>query len=262
MRLTPREQDRLPIFLAAQLARSRRERGLRLNVPEAAALVATPSARRPATAPRLAEASSRRRRCSGPTTCCPASPTCVTEVRSRPCSTTAPGSRGRTTRSAAAASATPRPARCCRRPSRPGARAARRPRSTVTQHRGGARSPSPATSTSSRPTRGCASTGPAAYGRRLHVPAGSSGAVRPGRAPRGRAGRHRRRPGGDRLRRAGRRAARRARRARGGARAGRARLRLHDEGPECVDRETRDAYAPVYGADRRRPRPARRHRAA
>ena len=39
MRLTPREQDRLTIFLAAQLARTRRERGLQLNVPEAAALI-------------------------------------------------------------------------------------------------------------------------------------------------------------------------------------------------------------------------------
>jgi urease subunit gamma/beta len=39
MRLTPREQDRLTIFLAAQLARARRERGLLLNVPEASALI-------------------------------------------------------------------------------------------------------------------------------------------------------------------------------------------------------------------------------
>ena len=40
MRLTPTEQDRLLIFTAAQLARSRRARGLRLNVPEATALIA------------------------------------------------------------------------------------------------------------------------------------------------------------------------------------------------------------------------------
>jgi urease subunit gamma/beta len=39
MRLTPREQDRLTIFLAAELARARRARGLRLNVPEATALI-------------------------------------------------------------------------------------------------------------------------------------------------------------------------------------------------------------------------------
>jgi len=40
MRLTPTERDRLLIFSAAELARSRRARGLRLNVPEATALVA------------------------------------------------------------------------------------------------------------------------------------------------------------------------------------------------------------------------------
>ncbi|HEY6796458.1 MAG TPA: urease subunit gamma [Kineosporiaceae bacterium] len=40
MLLTPTERDRLLIFTAAQLARSRRARGLRLNVPEAVALVA------------------------------------------------------------------------------------------------------------------------------------------------------------------------------------------------------------------------------
>ena len=40
MRLLPREQDRLLLFLAAELARRRRERGLRLNQAEAVALVA------------------------------------------------------------------------------------------------------------------------------------------------------------------------------------------------------------------------------
>ena len=40
MRLIPREQDRLLLFLAAELARRRRERGLRLNQAEAAALIA------------------------------------------------------------------------------------------------------------------------------------------------------------------------------------------------------------------------------
>lgn len=40
MLLTPGEQDRLLLFTAAQLARSRRARGLRLNAPEATALVA------------------------------------------------------------------------------------------------------------------------------------------------------------------------------------------------------------------------------
>lgn len=40
MRLTPREQDRLTIFTAAELARRRRARGLRLNQPEVVALIA------------------------------------------------------------------------------------------------------------------------------------------------------------------------------------------------------------------------------
>lgn len=40
MRLTPTERDRLLIFTAAELARARRARGLRLNAPEATALIA------------------------------------------------------------------------------------------------------------------------------------------------------------------------------------------------------------------------------
>jgi urease subunit gamma/beta len=40
MMLTPTEMERLTIFTAAQLARRRRERGLRLNHPEAVALIA------------------------------------------------------------------------------------------------------------------------------------------------------------------------------------------------------------------------------
>jgi urease subunit gamma/beta len=40
MRLTPTERDRLLIFTAAELARSRRARGLQLNAPEATALIA------------------------------------------------------------------------------------------------------------------------------------------------------------------------------------------------------------------------------
>jgi urease gamma subunit len=39
MRLTPHEQDRLMIHVAADVARSRRERGLRLNHPEAVAIL-------------------------------------------------------------------------------------------------------------------------------------------------------------------------------------------------------------------------------
>jgi len=37
--LTPREQDKLLVFMAAEVARRRRARGLRLNYPEALALI-------------------------------------------------------------------------------------------------------------------------------------------------------------------------------------------------------------------------------
>ena len=40
MQLTPSERDRLLLFTVAELARARRARGLRLNVPEATALIA------------------------------------------------------------------------------------------------------------------------------------------------------------------------------------------------------------------------------
>ena len=39
MRLTPQERDKLMIFGAAQVARARKERGLKLNLPEATALI-------------------------------------------------------------------------------------------------------------------------------------------------------------------------------------------------------------------------------
>jgi urease subunit gamma len=37
--LTPRETEKLTIFMAAEVARRRRARGLKLNVPEATALI-------------------------------------------------------------------------------------------------------------------------------------------------------------------------------------------------------------------------------
>ncbi len=39
MHLTPREVDKLLIFVAAEVSRRRRERGLKLNYPEAMALI-------------------------------------------------------------------------------------------------------------------------------------------------------------------------------------------------------------------------------
>ncbi len=39
MHLTPQERDKLLIFVAAELARARQARGLKLNVPQATALI-------------------------------------------------------------------------------------------------------------------------------------------------------------------------------------------------------------------------------
>ena len=39
MMLTPREQEKLLIYVAADLARKRKDRGLKLNIPESIALV-------------------------------------------------------------------------------------------------------------------------------------------------------------------------------------------------------------------------------
>jgi urease subunit gamma len=39
LHLTPREQDKLMIFVASELARKRRARGLKLNYPEAMAIL-------------------------------------------------------------------------------------------------------------------------------------------------------------------------------------------------------------------------------
>lgn len=41
MHLTPREQEKLLVFLAAELARKRRARGLKLNYPEAVAIISS-----------------------------------------------------------------------------------------------------------------------------------------------------------------------------------------------------------------------------
>ncbi len=39
MQLSPQERDKLLIFVAAQVARERKKRGVKLNVPEATALI-------------------------------------------------------------------------------------------------------------------------------------------------------------------------------------------------------------------------------
>ena len=74
MHLTPKEIDRLLLFQAAELARRRRGRGLRLNYPEACALISDEicegarDGRSVAELMELGRAASSRR-----TTCCPAS---------------------------------------------------------------------------------------------------------------------------------------------------------------------------------------------
>jgi urease subunit gamma/beta len=66
MRLTPGERDRLLLFAAAELARTRRARGLRLNAPEATALVADVVAEAARDGLRLVDAVERGRSVLGP----------------------------------------------------------------------------------------------------------------------------------------------------------------------------------------------------
>ncbi|WP_460069796.1 urease subunit gamma [Streptomyces sp. YKOK-I1] len=80
MRLTPTERDRLLLFGAAELARARRARGLRLNVPEATALVADTVCEAARDGLRLAEAIERARSVLGPDDVLPGVADIVTEV--------------------------------------------------------------------------------------------------------------------------------------------------------------------------------------
>ncbi|MCI3933274.1 urease subunit gamma [Streptomyces sp. AN091965] len=80
MRLTPTERDRLLLFGAAELARARRARGLRLNVPEATALIADTVCEAARDGARLAEAVERARAVLGPDDVLPGVADVVTEV--------------------------------------------------------------------------------------------------------------------------------------------------------------------------------------
>lgn len=80
MRLTPTERDRLLLFGAAELARARRARGLRLNVPEATALIADTACEAARDGARLAEAIERARSVLGPDDVLPGVADVVTEV--------------------------------------------------------------------------------------------------------------------------------------------------------------------------------------
>jgi len=66
MRLTPTERDRLLLFNAAELARARRARGLKMNVPEATALVSDAVIEAARDGKRLAEALAAGRSVLGP----------------------------------------------------------------------------------------------------------------------------------------------------------------------------------------------------
>ncbi|MDX6348663.1 MAG: urease subunit gamma/beta [Streptomyces sp.] len=80
MRLTPTERDRLLLFGAAELARARRARGLRLNVPEATALIADTVCEAARDGARLAEAIAAAREVLGPDDVLPGVADVVTEV--------------------------------------------------------------------------------------------------------------------------------------------------------------------------------------
>jgi urease subunit gamma/beta len=81
MRLTPTERDRLLIFTAAELARARRARGLRLNVPEAAALIADTVCEAARDGARLAAAIEAGRTVLGPGDVLPGVAEVLTEVQ-------------------------------------------------------------------------------------------------------------------------------------------------------------------------------------
>ncbi|WP_351223388.1 urease subunit gamma [Streptomyces sp. NPDC002133] len=80
MRLTPTERDRLLLFGAAELARARRARGLKLNVPEATALIADTVCEAARDGLRLAEAIAAARAVLGPDDVLPGVADIVTEV--------------------------------------------------------------------------------------------------------------------------------------------------------------------------------------
>jgi len=81
MRLSPTERDRLLLFTAAQLARARRARGLRLNVPEATALIADTVCEAARDGARLTEAVAAGREALGPDDVLPGVADIVAEVQ-------------------------------------------------------------------------------------------------------------------------------------------------------------------------------------
>ena len=80
MLLTPSERDRLLLFTAAELARARRARGLRLNAPEATALIADTVCEAARSGSRLADAVAAGRSVLGPDDVLPGVADIVDEV--------------------------------------------------------------------------------------------------------------------------------------------------------------------------------------
>ncbi|WP_353940687.1 urease subunit gamma [Streptomyces sp. HUAS MG91] len=81
MPLTPTERDRLLLFTAAEVARTRLGRGLRLNVPEATALIADTVCEAARDGLRLADALKRGRGVLGPNDVLPGVTDIVTEIQ-------------------------------------------------------------------------------------------------------------------------------------------------------------------------------------
>lgn len=81
VRLTPAEQDRLLIFTTAELARRRLARGLRLNVPEATALIADTVCEAARDGRRVSEAITAGRSALGPGNVLPGVRDVVSEVK-------------------------------------------------------------------------------------------------------------------------------------------------------------------------------------
>jgi urease subunit gamma/beta len=81
VRLTPGERDRLLIFTTAELARRRLARGLRLNVPEATALIADTVCEAARDGRRLHEAISAGRAALGPENVLPGVPEVMGDVK-------------------------------------------------------------------------------------------------------------------------------------------------------------------------------------
>ena len=186
MNLTPREKDKLLIAMAAMVARRRLERGVKLNHPEAIALITdfvVEGARDGRSVADLMEAGAhvvaRDQVMEG-----------IAEmIHDVQVEATFPdGTKLVTVHRSDALNHDPRRDHHRRRRASSSTRACPSPRSRSPTPATG-RSRSAATTISPRPTRRCASTAHAARGMRLDIPAGTAVRFEPGQTPRGRAGR-------------------------------------------------------------------------